>query len=358
MRLPAVPSLLPPPSDRPRVAFALLVGSLGGWLAQALGLPLPWMLGPMIACAAAAFSGLPVSGPLTFRPVVIPVIGVMLGASFSPDLLDQLGAWAGTFILLPAFLLVAGAASWVFYCRVGGYDRRTAFFCAAPGGLNEMILMGAEVGADERRIALAHAVRVFIVITVIALAFALIADTTTAGLSRSSTGLRDLGPVDAVALLACAALGTPLARAVRLPAPGLFGPMALSAALHMSGAVTVPPPDIFVVLAQLVIGTILGCRFAGASLRDTGRDMLLGVGAALILVGVALAFAGLVAAMTAAPWSQAVLAYAPGGLTEMSLLALAKNQDVAYVATAHVARILVVILAVRPLFSAMSRRAD
>ncbi len=41
--------------------------------------------------------------------------------------------------------------------------------------------------------------------------------------------------------------------------------------------------------------------------------------------------------------SQGFLAYSPGGLTEMSLLALAMGQDVAFVTTIHLVRILLVI---------------
>ncbi len=349
-------SFLPPPADRPRVAFALALGGVGGTLAALVGLPLPWMLGPMLVCAAAALSGLPVAGPVAVRPVVIPVIGVMLGAGFSPEILDQLGAWAGTFALLPPFLATGGLASWLWFRRVGGYDARTAFFCAAPGGLNEMVILGGAAGADERRIALAHALRVFVAITAVALAFALIEGTTTAGFDGAHTGFRDLRAIDAGLLLGCAVAGVPLARALRLPAAGLFGPMALSAGLHLTAIVTVAPPTVLVGVAQLVIGTVLGCRFVGASLKETWGDILLGVGATLLLLAVTLVFALLVALITPAPWTQAVLAYSPGGLTEMSLLALAKNQDVAYVATAHIARIVIILLAIQPVFRALGER--
>ncbi|WP_233488715.1 AbrB family transcriptional regulator [Rhodovulum sp. 12E13] len=348
--------LLPPPADRPRVVFALALGLAGGGLATLVGLPLPWMLGPMLVCAAAALGGLPVVGPVAARPVVIPVIGVMLGAGFSPGILGELGGWAGTFVLLPPFLIAGGLSSWLWFRTVGGYDARTAFFCAAPGGLNEMIILGAEAGADERRIALAHALRIFVAITAVALGFALLGGTTTAGLDAAHTGFADLGPLDAVMLLACAVAGVPMARVLRLPAPALFGPMTLSAALHLTGLVTVPPPTVLVGVAQLVIGTVLGCRFVGASLRETGRDMLLGAGATLLLLMVTLVFASLVAALTPAPWSQVVLAYSPGGLAEMSLLALAKNQDVAYVATAHIARIVLILLAIQPLLRLLGER--
>ena len=43
----------------PGIALALLLGSLGGWAASALGLPLPWMIGAMTATTVAAVAGAP-----------------------------------------------------------------------------------------------------------------------------------------------------------------------------------------------------------------------------------------------------------------------------------------------------------
>ena len=54
-------------------------------------------------------------------------------------------------------------------------------------------------------------------------------------------------------------------------------------------------------------------------------------------------FAALLGPLTGTPLAAGVLAYSPGGLTEMSLLALAMGQDVAFVSTMHIARIVMVI---------------
>jgi uncharacterized membrane protein AbrB (regulator of aidB expression) len=56
--------------------------------------------------------------------------------------------------------------------------------------------------------------------------------------------------------------------------------------------------------------------------------------------------AGIVQAAFGADLVQMILAYAPGGLTEMSLVAVALHAEVAFVATHHVIRVaLVTILA-------------
>jgi membrane AbrB-like protein len=334
---------LPPSSLLLKILTAALIGILSGIASARLGMPLPWMLGPMLGCGLAALSGAPVHGPVGLRPVVIPVIGVMLGSGFHPDILHHIGTWTGTLLLLPAFLICATAASFAFYRKVGGYGAVDAFFCAAPGGLNEMIVLGGAAGGDETRIALAHALRVFLVISAIAFGFSLLLDIRAARGPSNWVAVSALSPFEYLVFALCTTLGVWLARRLHLPAAQLFGPMILSAAAHLTEIITVAPPSVLVIAAQLTIGTILGCRFSGVDPNRMRRDMLLGVGATLLLLGVTIAFAALLGPLTGTPLTQGVLAFSPGGLTEMSLLALAIGQDVAFVSTMHVVRIVLVV---------------
>ncbi|NDR54917.1 AbrB family transcriptional regulator [Aliiruegeria sabulilitoris] len=347
---------LPPSSLWPKILLAAAIGILSGLLARRIGMPLPWMLGPMIGCGLAALAGAPVRGPGELRVVVIPVIGVMLGSSFHPGMFSQVGSWMGTLLLLPVFLLAAIGVSYAFYRRVGGYSPVDAFFCAAPGGLNEMIILGGQAGGDEARIALAHALRVFLTISTIALVFALLLDIRAVRGPGSWVALGDLSLLDAAILIGCGLIGVVAGRLMRLPAPQLFGPMIVSAAAHMLELVTIAPPSIFVVAAQITIGTILGGRFAGVTPATMGRDMLLGLGATLLLLCVTTGFAALLGPLTGTTLPQGVLAYSPGGLTEMSLLSLAMGQDVAYVSTMHVARIVIILFTMPLLFRVIGER--
>ena len=326
-----------------RTALALVLGALSGWGAYSLYAPLPWMIGPLVGVTIAALSGVPLQGPNTIRPVVIPVLGVMLGSSLTPAIFAALGNWATTLVLLIPFLFAAAAASYAIYRRVGGYDRATAYFCAMPGGLNDMVVMGAGAGGNERKIALAHAARIFVVVVFVVLFFGLALGVTSGGMARNWVALSVLTPRDWLILTGCAAIGAPLARFLHLPAAPIFGPMLLSGAAHITQLVALPPPSLLIIVAQVVIGTVLGCRFIGASLREVGWDLVLGLLSALAMLAVALLFAGGVAWGTNVQITQAFLAFSPGGLAEMSLLALAMGQDVAYVSVLHVVRITLVI---------------
>lgn len=323
----------------------LAIGAVAGYLAYRAGMPLPWMLGPMIANTIVAVAGAPVMPPVRLRPLVIPVIGVMLGATVTAEVLSALGRWAVSVALLAPFLATASFGSYQIYRRIGGYDRVSAYFAAMPGGVNEMVLIGSAAGGQERKIALAHASRILLVILFVGLFYGLVLGVRSTGNARPWTALSTLSAMDYAAFLACALAGSWLGKRLRLPAGNMLGPMVLSAALHVGQWVEVPPPTLFIIAAQIVLGTIIGCRFRGAQLREVAADMWLGFLSTLVMLAAAVSFAALVGWLTGMDVAAVFLAYSPGGLTEMSLLALAIHQDVAYVSVSHIVRILMVIVA-------------
>lgn len=327
------------------MALALAIGIVSGGIAALAGLPLPWMLGPMIGNTIAALLRAPLYAPTALRPVMIPVIGVMLGAAFSPAILDMAGRWVATLLLLPPFIVIAGGVSYVYYRRVARYDPVTAFFSAMPGGLNEMLILGSEAGGVDKRIALAHATRILVVVTFVVAFFGFALDVRSDNAAgRPWLGFASLSALDIVLLTLSAVIGTLVGQRLRLPAATLLGPMVASAAVHLAGWVEVPPPTILVIAAQIVIGTIIGCRFADTALREVLRDMGHGAASSILMILVAIGFAMLVTRLTGVDVSQGFLAFSPGGLTEMSLLALAMGKDVAYISISHTARIAYVIV--------------
>ncbi len=297
----------------------------------------------MIFVMIAATAGAPVTAPVKLRMLVVPILGVMLGSGFHPSILGHLGDWATTLLILPFFVVAAFSGAFVAYRYIGRYDPVTAYFCAAPGGLNDMLILGAEAGGDEKRIALAHASRIFLVVTLVVFYYAFVLDVATTGDARryieiSAVPLPDLG-----ILLACAVLGSLIGPKFGLPAPQILGPMLLSGIVHLSGITDAPPPSLAVQSAQIVMGTVIGCRFIGAKPAEIAKDLGLASIAAGIMLIMAVAVAFLVTALTGIGMKETFLSFSPGGLPEMSLLALSLDADVAYIATMHIVRIVLVI---------------
>lgn len=339
-----------------RFALAMIVGTAGGWAFASARLPLPWMLGPMTVCTLAALIRAPVVAPTVIRPPMTMVIGVLLGAAFKPDMIGHLPLWLTAIGGLFAFMLACGLGCVVFFRKVGGFDPTTAYFSGMPGGLVEMVILGEEKGGDGRTIALIHSARILLVVMTLpfivqALEGVPLGARRPAGLSILET------PIAAdFWLLGCAILGVAVGHVLRLPAKYLLGPMFISAIVHVVGWNDFSPPAELVILAQLVLGVTIGCRFVGTPPREILRILGLSVGSTAILVSLTLIFAYLVSRISSFGVVPLILAYSPGGLAEMSLIALALNVEVAFVAAHHVLRVFLVMIGAGPLFGLVVRR--
>ncbi|WP_343035221.1 AbrB family transcriptional regulator [Halovulum dunhuangense] len=344
-----------PPHAGWRFLFALCLSALGGAVFAWAAMPLPWLLGAMTATMLAALLRLPVHAPAAIRPYVVTVIGVMLGSGFTPALLGHLGSWALSLLFVGLYLIVSGLIVVPYYRILGGQDRATAYFSGMPGGLSEMMIIGRDMGGDDRKIVLAHTARIFLCVCLVAFWFRVFGGLEAQGAGgRLGIAFAQIPPHELVLLALAGVAGFVLGRRLRIPAPTMIGPMLVSAALHMGGLVVSPPPSELVIAAQVILGTIVGVRFLGAAPGEVLRALALGLGATLIMIGVSLGFALGLERLIGQGFVQILLGFAPGGFTEMSLIALALQADVAYVATHHMVRIILVIL-LAPLIFALWR---
>ena len=335
--------------------LTLMLAIFGALLFEWLLLPLPWMLGSMTLVTLGAVLRLKLFAPARIRPPMTAIIGVLLGASFSPSVLDNLLVWLPTLLGLVVFSAMSGLCCAVYLHKIAGFDRVTAFFGGMPGGLVEMIELGSERGADERAVALMHSARILLVVFSLPFILQLLEGVPIAEYDGTRDRIMD-APLSTFAwLLVCAVVGSRMGRLLRLPAKDLMGPMLLSAILHVGGLTEFTPPTEIVNLAQLIIGTVLGVRFVGVAPRLIGRMLAIAFGMTVIMIGIVFITAIAVGATTGIPLATLVLAYAPGGLAEMSLVALALNADVAFVATHHLARILLVMLGAAPIYALLVR---
>lgn len=324
--------------------MALTLAAACGTLFFYLGTPLPWMIGAMCATTAASLADARVRIPGGMRSVMLTVLGVMLGSAFKPELVEQLVQWSGSIATLLVYITVVSATLAFLLGRVAGLEPVTAFFSAAPGGLSEMTAVGGSMGGDERTISLMQSLRLLITVLVIPIGFRVFEGYDPGSSARAMSEAPNVVPADAALLLLCAVAGYFAARRIRLPAPALTGPMALSALVHLTGVTSASPPGLLVGLAQVVIGASVGCRFAGVSLQRLRATLMKAVFSTGLMLALAVVFAFALAEVTGLEFSALLLAFSPGGLAEMCLVSLALGIDSAFVSTHHVVRIFFIVV--------------
>ncbi len=334
--------------DLVALALTLLIGGVAGTLAWAAALPLGFLLGSMVVTAIWAVTGRKVLGravtlPARLRFSFVPVIGVAIGGAFTPAVVGQMPGWWPTLLALCVFVPMAHAMGYAIYRRMG-IGRQEALYGAVPGGLLESVTLAETAGADVRVVTVLQFLRLILTILTVPLIFWGITGHTVGSASGASLSSAPLGWADAGLLVVAALSGVAVARALRFPGWIMTGPLVASAVLHGLGWVKGIPPDWLVAGTQVVLGTGLGARFAGierAVLAQAGQAALVNGAAALLL---AFGFAAGLHWAVGEPVAAVFLAFAPGGLAEMSLVALSLQIGVVFVTAHHVARIVLAVL--------------
>ena len=310
----------------------------------------------MTAVTLSAIVGVPVQSYRPLRTGMVAVLGVLLGSGFTPAVLASIVEWPLTLFGMALNSTLALAVGILFFRKVARADLTTAYFSAAPGGLNEMTIVGTAMGGDERTIALSQATRILVVVFVVPFYFRFFAPEYAAtARAAADIGIMNVPIFELAKLVVCGIVGTFLGRYFRLPAGEMLGPMLISAAVHYFGISGARPPVELVSAAQVVMGVGIGSRFAGADHREVMRIMGYGGAFAILLVLIAVLSAWAAHSVTGLSISGLTLAYSPGGVAEMSLVALALSVDVAFVATHHAARMCLILLTVQPLFHVLKR---
>jgi len=329
------------------------LGAVGAGLALAVGLPLPMLMGPILIVAAAAMARLRLFGhapavPQKLRYALVPVIGVAIGASVPPDILSQIGRWWITVAALCLFVPLAHWLSYQLFRRVGGIDPPTAYFASMPGGFIEALEMGERAGARMDMLVALQFLRLTLCIVMIPLVFALVTGQAvgSGAVPRPGEGVAIALP-DAVWLIAAGVGGWFLATRLNFPAAVLSGPLLASAAVHAAGLTQATSPEWAIAVTQWIMGSSLGARFAAFSRAALWLSLRMAAMSVSVMLTIAVVLALALSGPVGEPVPAVILAFAPGGISEMSLVALSLQLSMVYVTLHHLIRILLAVVVAR-----------
>jgi membrane AbrB-like protein len=336
---------LPARQELLRAAETLAIAAAGGIAFSVAGVPAGLVSGSVLAVAGAALAGRPTRVPLWLARLCFLLIGMLLGAVVTPQTLAGITTWPLSVALLTVSTLCSMVAATCYLRFVHGWDPLSAVLGASPGAMAQVVALAAEFGADMRGVAIVQTMRVLVITIGLPAGLALF------GLAAGGVIVVP-GPAagsSLVELALIAIVSSLLAMGmVRLRFPGglLFGAMAGSAVLHGTGYVHAVLPWWVGSSAVVMLGAVVGSRFANA----TPRMLLDYVGAAFGSTAVAIAVASLFALIVTRllPFRTAdvVIAFAPGAQDTMMVLALALRLDPVYVGAHQLARWLVVTFSV------------
>ena len=327
-----------------QVGAALAIGAGGGGVFWWLGLPAPWLAGAMVAVAAAALAGrIRTVMPKSLTRFVFILLGLQIGGAVTPETLETLSRWPLSVALLAATMVVLFVAGVMFYERFLRWDRATSFFAVMPGALSLALAMAADTRADLAKVSVVQVIRLFALVAVLPsliTAFSGGEAAMQAAVAAEPGSLRDV-----ILVLAAGLVAGFLFDRLKVPAGLMLGPALASGAMHLTGVVHGVMPDWVLLPAFVFLGTMIGMRFAGVRPADLAKLTGAALSGLSIALAISLAGAGLVSWLIGIPFAHTLLAFAPGGLEAMTIMAFALNLDPAYVGGHQIARYVMIALA-------------
>ena len=324
--------------DRPTL-IALVFGSLGGAALQALGLPAGWLCGSMFAVMAIALRGIRVRMPEPVRNVALLVIGVSMGTAITPEILGRAAAWPLSLTLLVISVAATMQFGTFYLQRRWGWDNATARLASVPGALSAVLAIGADSRGDMVRISVSQGLRQVLLVGLVPLLFWITPEA--AGLARPNM----MADLPAMALmLAVGTVAGLLCRRIGLPGGLLAGAMIGSGALQATGLVIGGLPMPVLIAAYVILGSSIGAKLYGVTRATLVAVLRPSLGATLGAEVIAGAFAATTSALLDLPLLEVWLAFAPGGVEAMTVLAYLLNLDPGFVSAHHVVRLLLLML--------------
>ncbi|SFL42951.1 AbrB family transcriptional regulator [Shimia aestuarii] len=321
-----------------QTAVTLVIGAMGAVLARWLGLPLYQITGPAVMVGLVALSGVRLQLAVPVRDLVFLLVGVGIGAGMNAEAREAMTRWPLAMLALGGMLVAIMVVCQQLLMRGFGFERRAALLASSPGHLSFVIAMSAEIDADVMRITVIQTIRVMAMTLAVPFALALAG----ADLNRSVPVPQEVMAWGALAMLMLAGAGLgPILKRFRVPAHYLIGGMAVSALAHL---VEWTPGAVHPTLALIgfgAIGTLIGTRFSGITLRMLAKTAFAGLSATVVTMGMALAVSVPVAWYLAMPASHVVVAFAPGGLETMIAMGAILGADAGFVAACHLGRLLI-----------------
>jgi len=328
--------------------YAFVAAGVGVLVFMLLHLPLPWLMGPIFACLTASLLGVPMRGIKLVNEAMRTTLGVAVGATFTTTLLVSMAGMWPTLLMIPVMTSCIGIVGVFYFQRLWGFDFATSYYSSMPGGLQDMLVFGEEAGGDVRALSLIHATRVMVIVVALPFLLRWVWDadlSTPPGAPAASIETFQLA-----LMVFCGLVGWFIAKRLGMFGATILGPLLLAALLSLAGILQHRPPAEAIWAAQFFIGMGVGCKYADVTMAEVRQDVTAGLGFCVILLVLTVIFAETIHLAGLAPPMETILAFAPGGQAELTVLALIVGADMAFVVSHHVLRIFVVILGA-PLFA-------
>ena len=328
---------------------SILIGCVGGYAASYTLLPLPWLLGALIANLVFSFTKFEIKfDKKIFLPVLL-VIGVILAGSFNISLLYKIHLWIFSSIAMIICTIIGSIVTAFYLYKICKFKKVVAILAGLPGAF--VVIAGAledlaDNKKDRARVIIPQATRVLFIVLFVPFIF------------LASEGYQEIGANDykatynlryfseLVFLLGISHLLSILLERFTIPSAPILAAMLAAGFFYTLEITTAKFPPLFINIAFVFLGSAIGCRLNGLGIKEIIFYSFHGAVISILLLGIAAIFAYFLNIWFGFDFIATLLSFAPGGLHEMVIISAAYNIDPLSVSYHHFLRVFFIIFAI------------
>ncbi len=294
-----------------------------GLLFQRLKVPAGMLLGAMCSTVLLV-NGLGVDHvPDVTKYIAQAAAGMYIGCSSTKEELMQLRTFYKPVLWITGVLALMNVVLGFILYGMGYSDLLTSLMCAVPGGITDVTLIAADMGADAGRVLLIHLCRLVCGIglfpTLVNWMTPPMPEMADQGVEKMTQTASEGNLKRFLTLAILCALGAWAGVWLDLPAGCLIGAMVVAFAVRFSGFQVVYPNRVRMG-AQIVSGLYIGCLFDPALFHDWQTTIGALLVTVLILVVNAYVFGRLMERFIQVPLREGMLMLTPAGASDMALI--------------------------------------
>lgn len=356
-----------PTEDVLKTLQALGLAIVAGFICHYLGIPVAWLVGPLLVGVLLAFiQGRARPLPVKFLTLGKAIIGVYSASRFSAETLGLAQHYPLPLMLCISVTAGLSMLNGFVLWQWAGVERTTSFLGAIPGSASNIVAMSEDLGANPVSVAVLQYTRMMLVALLVPSVASWLATVNHIEAPASSlivaTQTEQL-PTQTLAICllfvaGCCSLGPVLGRRLRLPAPAFLGSFLLGLAVFWSFPHQVYVPSFAFLAALTLVGLAVGLKFDWQTIRSLWRAVLIEVGLILLLMLGCLGIGYEFHLVTHVDTMTALLGFVPGAIEAMVATANELGGDTSTVLAIQMTRQFLILLVIAILNVIVSKQPN
>nr|WP_263313055.1 AbrB family transcriptional regulator [Mammaliicoccus sp. Marseille-Q6498] len=334
------------------VMFLSILAIVLGFFLQTIHMILPWLFGPIFASLICIkLMKMEIKWPNWLGNLGLIILGVQMGSTFTPDVLNDIKDEWIQIILMSVFILLIALLVSIVFKKIANVSFETALLSAIPGALSQMVVMAEEnKKADLLIVTLTQTSRIMFVVIIVPIISTIYGSNgqETGHVSKAPSIFNVLAWYDLLTIIVGIAVLFFIFYKIRFPVPHLLAPIFVLLFWNLATAEIFTLNYSFIIVAQILFGIRIGVQIADliSSLTKKTIYAIAFQNVTLILGAFLLVF--LFQLFIDDNINDLFLSAAPGGMAQIIVVALETGGDVAMISSYHIFRIFFILLIVAP----------